>query len=185
MDLTADLDLDGRRLRTLTPEDAPLLVEATAAETSRALWGPYPAGPYSPAQAQGALRDWDLVGKRQVSYGVVDDGRLLAALGLMMDEEQGVELAYWVRPEHRRRGIALSAVRLLTEWAHRDVGVPRLWLEIDPDNIGSQRLASKAGYRLEKRLPRHCRSWVHDDPEDDMWHDCLIWGHVGPAATSS
>lgn len=96
MNLSADLDLDlhGRRLRTLTPDDAPLLVEATAGETSSALWGPYPAGPYSLAEAQRALRDWDPVSKRQASYGVVDDGRLLGALGLMTGEEQGVELAY-------------------------------------------------------------------------------------------
>ncbi|MFE4703325.1 GNAT family N-acetyltransferase [Streptomyces sp. NPDC056738] len=185
MNLTADLHLDGRRLRTLTPDDAPLLVEATARETNSALWGPHPAGPYSLAQAQGALRDWDPASERQVSYGVVDDGHLLAALGLMMDEEQGFELAYWVRPEHRRRGIALRAIQVLTEWAHQDVGVPRLWLEIDPENVGSQRLASRAGYRLEKRLHRHCRSWVREDPEDDVWHDCLIWSHMAPSSVST
>lgn len=181
MDVTADLDLDGRRLRTLTPDDAPLLVEATAGETGPALWGPRPAGPYSPAQARDALRDWDPAGGRQVSYGVVGDGRLLAALGLMRDGQGGAELAYWVPPEHRGRGIASRAVRVLTDWAHRDAGVPRLWLETAPDNTASQRLASRAGYRLTERLPRHCRSWACDDPEDDAWHDCLIWEHVVPS----
>lgn len=45
MELVMDLDLDDLRLRTLTVEDAALLVEATRAETGRALWGPSPAGP--------------------------------------------------------------------------------------------------------------------------------------------
>jgi hypothetical protein len=35
-----------------------------------------------------------------------------------------------------------------------------------------------AGYRLEQRLPRHCRVWTSDDPDRDTWHDCLIWVHT-------
>jgi RimJ/RimL family protein N-acetyltransferase len=39
-------------------------------------------------------------------------------------------------------------------------------------------LARRAGYQLEQRLPRHCRSWVEDDPDRDQWHDCLIFAHT-------
>lgn len=42
--------------RTLTTKDAALLVEATQAESGRALWGPYPAGPYSLKEARSALQ---------------------------------------------------------------------------------------------------------------------------------
>lgn len=64
------LDRDGLRLRELTVHDAPLVVEATSAETGRALWGARPAGPYAPAEAQEALAGWDLGRERQISYGV-------------------------------------------------------------------------------------------------------------------
>jgi hypothetical protein len=49
MEPLVELDLGDLRLRTLTleDEDAALLVEATRAESARALWGPRPAGPYS------------------------------------------------------------------------------------------------------------------------------------------
>ena len=84
-----------------------------------------------------------------------------------------------MRPEDRRRGIALRGVQALTAWAHGPAGVPRIWLEIDPDNTPSLRLARRAGYRLERRLPRHCRAWTSDDQAHDTWHDCLIWSHTG------
>lgn len=173
----ADLDHGGSRLRTLTVQDAPLVVEATSGENARALWGARPQGPYSSRDALAALADWDPRGGRQVSYGVVEDRRLLAAVGLMTGDRQSAEVAYWVRPEERRRGIASRAVGALTGWAHRTAGIPRLWLEVDPDNAASLRLARRAGYHLEGRLPAHCRSWFDDDPAHDEWHDCLILAH--------
>lgn len=174
-----DLDLAGSRLRTLTAEDAPLVVEATSGETARALWGARPVGPYSSSDALAALEEWDPRKGRQVSYGVLEDGRLVAALGLMLDDGHSAEVAYWVRPEERRRGIAVRAVRVLTEWAHRTAAIARLWLEVNPDNVASLRLARTAGYHLEGRLPAHCRSWLSDDPAHDLWHDCLILAHTG------
>jgi RimJ/RimL family protein N-acetyltransferase len=173
-----DLDLGDLRLRTLTIGDAALLVEATQEEAGRALWGPHPAGPHSLQDARSALRAWDPRQRGQVSFGMLRDDRLVAALGLMPDGPTSAELAYWVRPEARRRGIALRGVRAMTSWAHEDAGLSRIWLEINPGNTASLRVAERAGYRLEQRLPRHCRAWTSDDPDLDDWHDCLIWTHA-------
>jgi RimJ/RimL family protein N-acetyltransferase len=175
LDFDLDPDVGGWRLRTLTVADAPALAGATGAETGRALWGARPVGPYSPAQARTALRSWDLAKDRQTSYGVFDGDRLVAAVGLMLDDEGGAELAYWVRPEDRRRGVAAWALAAVTERVRRRPELGRLWLEIHPDNVASQGVAARAGYRLTGRLPDHCRSWLSDDPVADQWHDCLIW----------
>ena len=59
MDLTAQLHLGNLPLRTLLPDDAPLLVEATSHEQARALWAPRLAGPYSMDDARTALLQWD------------------------------------------------------------------------------------------------------------------------------
>jgi RimJ/RimL family protein N-acetyltransferase len=182
MDLTARLDLGELRLRTLLPDDAGLLVGATRQEQGRALWGPSPAGPYSLDEARTALQQWDPAGGKQASYGVLRADRLVAAVGLMLDGPHSAELAYWVPPERRRQGIGGRAVAALTAWAHRDGGLARLWLEIDPANTASQQLARRAGYQLEQRLPRHCRAWLADDPAPDQWHDCLIFAHTLEAA---
>lgn len=180
MELLRELDLGDLHLRTLTTKDAALLVEATRAEPARALWGPRPVGPYSLEEARSALRAWDPDRHQQVSFGALQGARLVGALGLMPDGPDSAELAYWVRPEHRRRGIALRSVQAFTAWAHATAGFSRIWLEIDPDNAPSLRLAQRAGYRLEQRLPRHCRAWRSDDPAHDTWHDCLIWVHWAP-----
>lgn len=169
-----DVDLGDLSLRTLTLADAALLVEATRGETGTAMWGPRPVGAYSRADAEAALRDWD--GTSQVSFGLVEHDRLLATVGLMAE----AEIAYWVRPEHRRRGLGVQAVVAVTEWAHEHAGLDRVWLEINPANAASRRLAERAGYRFTERLARHCRAWRSDDPDHDEWHDCLIWQHVSP-----
>ena len=109
---------------------------------------------------------------------MLQGARLVAALGLIPDGRDGAELAYWVRPEQRRRGIALRSVQALTTWAHTSAGLARVWLEIAPDNLASLRLAQRAGYRLEQRLRGHCRAWSSEDPAHDRRHDCLIWVHT-------
>jgi len=177
MDLTAQLDLGDLRLRTLVQDDAALLVEATRHEQAPALWASRPAGPYSLDDARTALRQWDPARRERASYGVLRADRLVAGLGLMLDSRHSAELAYWVRPEQRRRGIGLRSVRALTAWAHRG-GLARLWLEIEPGNTASLELARRAGYQLEQRLPRHCRSWLEEDSDRDHWHDCLILAHA-------
>jgi len=179
MNLTADIDLSqSLRLRTLTTQDAHLVVEATGTETAPALWGPRPAGPYTLRDARAALNAWDPGVGRQASYGILKHDHLLGALGLMLDGPHSAELAYWVRPESRRQGLALRGIHALTRWAHDEPRLDRIWLEINPDNIPSLRLADRAGYRYEQRLPHHCRAWTAPDPGHDTWHNCLIWAHT-------
>ena len=176
-----NLDLaNGLHLRVLVRGDAGLLVEATSEEQDPALWGPRPAGPYSLRDAQAALSAWDPAAGGQFSIGILHGRQLLGAVGLMPDRPGSAELAYWVRPGQRGRGIAAQAVRATTRWAHRSLGFPRIWLEINPGNEPSLRVARRAGYRFEQRLPRHCRDWAYEDAEHDSWHDCLIWTHVSP-----
>ena len=97
---------------------------------------------------------------------------------MLDDTPHSAELAYWVRPESRRQGLALRGIRALTSWAHDEADLSRIWLEIDPANAASQRLADRADYVYEERLSNHCRMWISEDPERDSWHDCLIWAHT-------
>ncbi|MFJ8465591.1 GNAT family N-acetyltransferase [Streptomyces swartbergensis] len=92
----------------------------------------------------------------------------------MPDCPGSVELAYWTRPEERGRGIASRAAHAVTLWAHHALDATRAWLEINPRNEPSLRLAQHVGYHFEQRLLRHCRDWSSEDAEHDSWHDCLI-----------
>lgn len=94
----------------------------------------------------------------------------------LVRESGGVaELAYWVPPPHRRQGLASAGLRLLTAWSLASAGFRSLWLEINPANPASLGVAEHAGYRFDRRIPGHCRSWTTDDPAHDTRHDCLIW----------
>lgn len=172
-------------MRTLVRADAALLAEATSGESGRSLWGHSPAGPYSPTDGQTALADWDPAAGGQFSVGILHGEVLLGAVGLMPDRPGSVELAYWVRPEQRGRGLATLAVAAATHWTHHSLAIPRIWLEIQPDNEPSLRLARRAGYHFEQRLSGHCRDWSHEDAGRDSWHDCLIWVHEGDQASAA
>jgi RimJ/RimL family protein N-acetyltransferase len=168
----------GLQLRVLVPADAALVAEATSGESAPALWGPRPAGPYSLRDGQAALSAWDRAAGGQFSLGILHGAQLVGTVGLMPDDPGSIELGYWVRPEQRGRGIASRAVRAATLWAHRSLAIARIWLEIEPGNEPSLRVARRAGYHFEQRLSRHCRDWSAEDAEHDTWHDCLICAHV-------
>ena len=64
-------------------------------------------------------------------------------------------VGYWLRPEGRGRGAATEAVRLVSEWGFRDLSIERMNLITDPENLPSQRVAERVGFRREGLL----RAW--------------------------
>jgi RimJ/RimL family protein N-acetyltransferase len=151
-DLTLDLG-DGLYLRALVSDDAALLAEATSGETARSLWGPRPAGPYSLPDARVALAAWNPAAGGQFSLGVLGGQQLLGAVGLMPDQPGSAELACWIRPEQRGRGLASRAVQAVTLWAHRSLAIP-------PDLARDQpRQPAVAAGRPAGRLPLRTASF--------------------------
>ncbi|MGB2569411.1 GNAT family N-acetyltransferase [Micromonospora citrea] len=65
-------------------------------------------------------------------------------------------LGYSLLPEARGRGLATRAVRLMAGWAF-GIGLARLWAGTAPENVASQRVLERAGFRREglmrARLP--------------------------------
>ena len=56
-------------------------------------------------------------------------------------------IGYWLLPVGRGRGLATSAVRLLSTWAVRELGITNLRIRTASDNERSQRVAEKSGFR--------------------------------------
>jgi RimJ/RimL family protein N-acetyltransferase len=68
------------------------------------------------------------------------------------------EIGYLVGRHARGHGVATRAVGLLTRWSFDELGLDRLELLINPGNIGSERVAERAGYVLEGVLrSKHVR----------------------------
>jgi len=68
-----------------------------------------------------------------------------AAVDLDLDAQEA-ELGYMVAPAARGRGVAVRALDLLTRWCFDTLGLIRLELRIDPENLPSVRVAERAGY---------------------------------------
>ncbi|MGB2874140.1 MAG: GNAT family N-acetyltransferase [Gaiellaceae bacterium] len=103
-----------------------------------------------------SARAWD---KDEASFAVTEvvTGRLVGAIGLHLQEHFAMQasIGYWVAKDARGRGVATRALRLVARWALEDLGLPRVQLVTDPDNLASQRVAEKAGFRREGVLRQY------------------------------
>ena len=57
----------------------------------------------------------------------------------------------------RGQGICPRALRVLSRWAIEELGLQRLDLMTDPENVASQRVAEKVGFQREGVLRAHLR----------------------------
>lgn len=54
-------------------------------------------------------------------------------------------LGYWIRSDRTGRGYATATTRLLARFGFESLGLHRIEIVVDPQNIASQRVAEKAG----------------------------------------
>lgn len=62
-------------------------------------------------------------------------------------------IGYVVGAAHRGQRLGTRALRAITEYAHAELGLPRLILEIEPDNQPSIAVASSAGFAVTAMQP--------------------------------
>jgi len=75
--------------------------------------------------------------------------RIIGSIGFHgpPDGDGRVEIGYRVEPEHRRRGVATEVVEALLDWACREHGVTRFQAATAPDNLASQAVLARFGFR--------------------------------------
>ena len=114
---------------------------------------------------EGAHNAWTK--EESSGWAIVDvaDESVLGRCALHTNLEYGnAEIAYWVLPAARGRGVATRAAIAATRWGHR-YGFHRIELEHSTLNLASCAVAERAGFRAEgiKR-----QSNVHADGLHDM-----------------
>jgi len=90
-----------------------------------------------------------------LSLAIADAGsdEALGAVVLMFRRQPlTVEIGYWLIERARGRGLGSRAVALLARWAVTDARLERVQALVEPDNIASQRILEKAGFRREGHL---------------------------------
>lgn len=138
-------------LRRWRRSDA-LDVQRACADPDIARWLPVPV-PYTLEVAQGYVgaivpHEWAEGTVANCAVTAAADGALLGAVGLRVSGAVG-EVGYWVAPWARGRGVAARAARLHAGWGFEALGMARIELLADVDNLASQRAAEKAGWVRE------------------------------------
>lgn len=84
-----------------------------------------------------------------------DTGEFLGRCGLLPWHIQGkdeVELAFMIKKERWREGLATEAARGIIEYAHRTLGLRRLVCLVMPGNAASAGVARKVGMSFEREF---------------------------------
>jgi RimJ/RimL family protein N-acetyltransferase len=85
-------------------------------------------------------------------------GNVVGGIGMGVNaHEYRARLGYWVAATARGRGTCTRALRILSRYALDELGLQRLELITDPDNLASQRVAEKVGYQREGVMRAHLR----------------------------
>jgi RimJ/RimL family protein N-acetyltransferase len=141
-------------LRPWAEDDVPWLVAAcNDPEITR--WIPVIPSPYTEADALAFVRG-ETAGAPEHSFAITAHETVVGAIGMGVNS-QGYRgrIGYWIAAPERGQGHCTRALRSLSRWALDDLGVHRLELITDPDNVGSQRVAQKVGFQREGVMRSH------------------------------
>ena len=146
-------------LRKWREDDVAELAKA-ANDDEIARWMPAIPHPYSRADARSYIGQAQ---KREGRFAIVDarTGRLLGGIAVSDKNWGRAEVGYWIRRDARGNGYATRALTLASRWGF-EKGYRRLQLHADVENVASQRVAERAGYKREGVL----REWIRFRGED-------------------
>jgi RimJ/RimL family protein N-acetyltransferase len=110
-----------------------------------------------------ALAGWASGQRAEFLAEEAGTGRRLARVGLGLVSRGVAGVGYWVDPAARGRGVATDAVRALCRWGFRVLELALIEWRAEVGNLGSRRVAEKAGFTVEatlRRRLRHRGTWV-------------------------
>jgi RimJ/RimL family protein N-acetyltransferase len=129
-------------LRPMQVADADAIVGGLNDPDARRFMPLIPA-PYTRAAADAWIQRCEAVWETEEAFPfAILDAETDELLG-SIELHGGSTVGYWVRADARGRGIATRALRLVCDWATQRP----LQLTTHPENLASQRVAEKAGFR--------------------------------------
>lgn len=139
-------------LRPWREDDAPA-VYAACQDREIQRWIPSIPRPYTHDDASAFVTGVDEPGHHQLA--IVELGRVIGSIFLRVDDGNTGRVGYWCVSHARGRGATTRALRRLCRHAFDELGLDRLELIADPDNVASQRVAEKVDFRREGVLRSH------------------------------
>ena len=98
------------------------------------------------------------------TYGIALDGEIVGDISLrnLRDDFHAPEIGYWIAPNYSGKGLTTRAVQALTDLGLSTLGLDKIIIRADIENIASNKVAEKAGYAL-----------IGHDTEDDK--ELNVW----------
>jgi len=144
---------DSLLLRRWSADDAPA-VYAACQDPEIQRWIPIPR-PYTHEDARAFVTG--AIGPGAHQLAIVDAGHVVGSIGLHLADDETAHVGYWCAAEARGRGVTTRALRRVCRYALDELGLARVGLTADVENLASQRVAEKAGFRREGVLRSHRR----------------------------
>ncbi len=116
-------------------------------------WIPVIPRPYTHDDAHAFVTGRHGLGGHQ--FAIVQEGHVVGSIGMRVDGSKTGHIGYWCASEARGRGITTRALRQLCRYCLSELGLERLELITDSENLASQRVADKVGFRREGVLRSH------------------------------
>ena len=137
-------------LRRWRIEDVPA-VTAACQDGEIARWLALVPQPYTEEHARFYVEECIRAAEDRRPLAIADasTGEVVGSIDMHINRLQTGHVGYWVAAEARGRGVATDALRALSRWAFGSLGLGRVELVTDPENIASQRVAEKAGFQRE------------------------------------
>lgn len=118
-------------------------------------WLPWAHLAHTRADSRRYIRQARLARLRSATYefAALDDGtsRLLGVVGLHRVDwsRRSASLGYWIRSSEWGHGLGTEAAGCVTEHGFRTLGLNRIEAHVAPDNLRSQRVVGKLGFKAE------------------------------------
>jgi RimJ/RimL family protein N-acetyltransferase len=149
------LPVDSLQLRLLPLEEARLMVAGRPTAAMQAAWHPeYPLADTLEGLTW-LLAAYEVMGGPDLespwwSYQLVVDGQTVGDIGFHgpLDDQKQVTIGYQVVPSAQRQGLATAACAMIVQLAW-SAGARRLLASTDADNLASQQVLLRNGFRTE------------------------------------
>jgi RimJ/RimL family protein N-acetyltransferase len=137
-------------LRPFTLDDVPAITRACQ-DPEILHWIPVIPRPYSEEDARAFVTADDLGHQ----FAITESATLVGSIGMRTNQFGVGHVGYWCAAEARGRGLTTRALGLVSRWGLEELGLGRVELITDPDNVASQRVAEKVGFCREGVLRSH------------------------------
>jgi [ribosomal protein S5]-alanine N-acetyltransferase len=112
--------------------------------------------PYTNDKALSFIRN-AMMHKPVQIFAIEVEGEAAGGIGLHPQNDiqrKNAELGYWLAEKHWNKGIVTNAVKEMIEYGFSKFDINRIFARPFGNNIASQKVLEKAGFRLEARIEK-------------------------------